>query len=89
MWDEKGEFDKAIKDFSEAIRLDPKNAEAFVFRGIARGEKKDYPAAIEDFTEAINLDPKNAAGLPQPRLRETCQGGTRQGDLRLLHGHSP
>jgi hypothetical protein len=34
-WLDKKEYDKAIKDFDEAIRLDPKFAGAFYYRGIA------------------------------------------------------
>ena len=34
-----GEFDKAIAAFSEAIRLDPKNATAYMHRGYAYARK--------------------------------------------------
>src|SRR5262249_10567477 len=52
--------DKAIADFTEAIRLDPKR---WFIRGLRAGayyEKKEYDKAISDYTEAIRLDPKNA-----------------------------
>ncbi|MBI1916608.1 MAG: tetratricopeptide repeat protein [Planctomycetes bacterium] len=55
----KKEYDKAIKDFTEAIR-DPKFATAFGNRGNAYLHKKEYDKAIKDFTEVIRLDPKNA-----------------------------
>ena len=54
----KGDYDKAIADYTEAIRLDPKNAEAYCNRGHAYEEKGDYDKAIADCTEAIRLDPK-------------------------------
>ena len=53
-------YDKAIKDYDEAIRLDPKDAIAFIDRGYAWSAKEDYDKAIKDYDEAIRLDPKNA-----------------------------
>ncbi|HSQ55508.1 MAG TPA: tetratricopeptide repeat protein [Gemmata sp.] len=61
MWYRKGEWDKAIKDYSEVIRLAPKDPNGYYQRGCARGEKRELKEAIEDFTEAIRLDPNNAA----------------------------
>ena len=57
---DKGDTDRAIADFNEAIRLDPKNAIAYTNRGLAYGDKGDTDRAIADLTEAIRLDPKNA-----------------------------
>ena len=59
-WAAKKEYDKAIADFNEAIRLDPKLALAFTDRGNAWRAKKEYDKAIADFNEVIRLDPKNA-----------------------------
>ena len=56
---QKGDLDKAIADFTEAIRLDPKYAQAYYNRGYAYW-KGDFDKAIADFTEAIRLDPKYA-----------------------------
>ena len=52
-----GDRDKAIADYTEAIRLDPKYAEAYCNRGIAYGKKGDHDEAIADFTAAIQIDP--------------------------------
>src|SRR5262249_7737007 len=57
----KGDVDRAIANFSEAIRLDPKYAEAYYVRGVAYGNKGDLDRAIADYSEAIRLDPKLAA----------------------------
>jgi tetratricopeptide (TPR) repeat protein len=59
IWDEKGEYDKAIADFSEAIKLDPTSPSAFQNRGLAKLRKNDYENAIEDYNAAIRLDPGN------------------------------
>lgn len=56
----KGQIDRAIVDFDEAIRLDPKYADAFYNRGIAYAETGQYNRALADFDEAIRLNPKNA-----------------------------
>ena len=54
----KGDHDKAIADFTEAIRLNPNDAEAYYSRGCEYFEKGDHDRAIADFTEAIRLNPK-------------------------------
>jgi tetratricopeptide (TPR) repeat protein len=45
----KGAYDEAIRDFDEAIRLDPNAAAAFLNRSIARHANGEYDAAIRDF----------------------------------------
>ena len=56
-WSAKGNYDQAIKDYSEAIRLDPGLAPAWNNRGLAYDNKGDYDQAIKDFSEALRLDP--------------------------------
>lgn len=51
------DYDDAIADFGEAIRLDPKLAGAFIGRGKAHGAKGHLDLAIFDFSQAIRLDP--------------------------------
>ena len=55
-----GDYGKAIEDYDEAIRLDPKYAGAYHSRGQAYGLLGQYERAIEDFDEAIRLDPQYA-----------------------------
>src|SRR5215831_370604 len=54
------DYDRAIAEYSEAIRLDPKNPNAFSNRGNAYGNKGDYDRALSDYNEAIRLDPQFA-----------------------------
>jgi tetratricopeptide (TPR) repeat protein len=56
----KKDYDKAISDFTEAIRLDPNYAQSYNNRGIAYAGNKEYDKAISDFTEAIRLNPNYA-----------------------------
>lgn len=55
---ESSNYDGAIRDFTKAISLDTRSAEAYIARGRARGLKEDYAGAIADYSKAIVLDPK-------------------------------
>jgi lipoprotein NlpI len=59
-WHDKDQFDLAISDFNEAIRIDPRLAPAYNSRGIAWGSKGKLDLAVADFAEAIRLEPKYA-----------------------------
>ncbi len=48
---------RAIPDYDQAIRLDPRYAVAWAGRGEVFVEQKQYARAIRDFTEAIRLAP--------------------------------
>ena len=60
-WKGKGQLDRAIADYSEAIRINPKYAVAYNNRGFSYDNKGDYERAIADFTEAVRHNPKFAA----------------------------
>jgi tetratricopeptide (TPR) repeat protein len=51
------EYNLALKDLDEAIRLDPKCALAFSGRAAAWFTKKEYDKAIKDVGEAVRLEP--------------------------------
>jgi len=51
------EVDKAIADFTEALRLDPNQAIVYWCRGGAWGTKREFDKAIRDYDEAIRRDP--------------------------------
>jgi tetratricopeptide (TPR) repeat protein len=56
----KNDHDRAIADYTEAIRLDPKDGRVFNNRGFAYALKGEYDRAIADYNEAIRLNPKDA-----------------------------
>lgn len=51
----KGEYDLALKDYDQAIQLDPNSASHYNNRGIIYRLKHDYDRAIADYDEAIWL----------------------------------
>ncbi len=57
-YEQKGEHDKAIADYNEAIRLDPRNLEARYERAAAYDNKGEHDKAIAEFTATMQLDPK-------------------------------
>jgi tetratricopeptide (TPR) repeat protein len=56
----KGQHDRAIQDYDQAIKLNPNYALAYNNRGIAYGAKGQHDRAIQDFDQAIKLDPSYA-----------------------------
>jgi tetratricopeptide (TPR) repeat protein len=60
LWKRKGEYDRAIADYTAAIRINPKYSSAYTNRGVAYVEKHDYDRALADYNIAIRLDPKDA-----------------------------
>src|SRR5512139_3139343 len=55
------EYDKAIDDLSNAIRLDEKNPEHYQNRAAVYSILDDKERAIEDLTKAIELSPRTTA----------------------------
>jgi len=73
----KGEYDEAIADFTEAIRLNPEFAEVYYNRGLTYGrDKGDFENAIADFTEAIRLKPDYAEAYYNRDIAEFSNGDT-------------
>ena len=55
---EAGRFDEAIKDFGEAIRLDPADAGAYAGRAESWMRKGEHQRVVQDTTKAIEIDPE-------------------------------
>jgi tetratricopeptide (TPR) repeat protein len=54
-----GRCDDAVRDYTEALKLDPKLAWAYENRGLLRDESAETDQALQDFAEAIRLDPNS------------------------------
>lgn len=55
----KAEYDRAIADFDQSIKLDPKAYDPYVDRGWTYHQKGDFDRAIESHSEAIKRDRDN------------------------------
>jgi tetratricopeptide (TPR) repeat protein len=73
----RGDYGSAIKDFDDAIQLDPKSAAAFTGRGEAYEKQGDRERAIADYRQALALEvdaqAKSAAEAALARLGATPQ----------------
>ncbi len=58
-----GNYDVAVKQFTDAIQINPSNEVAFIGRGRVRLAQADYDQAISDFNEALKLNPNNTDAL--------------------------
>jgi tetratricopeptide (TPR) repeat protein len=53
----KGEYDRAIADYEQALRLEPGRADIYHDRGLAYHKKGEYDPAITNYGQAILLKP--------------------------------
>lgn len=51
------QYDRAIRDYDEALRLHPQYAYAYNNRGLAYRDLTQYHRAVQDYSEAIKLNP--------------------------------
>ena len=58
-----GKPEEAIKDYTKAIELDPKDAEAYNNRGTEFSSLGKSEEAIKDYTKAIELNPQYMSKL--------------------------
>jgi tetratricopeptide (TPR) repeat protein len=61
LYEQKGDVDRALREFAEAVRINPQDPLTYLVRGRAYKDRKDYDRAIADYGEAIRLDPQWAS----------------------------
>jgi len=54
-----GDYEGALIEYSEAIRINPKLVEAYIYRGIVKSFLEDHTGAINDFSEVIRMKPSD------------------------------
>jgi tetratricopeptide (TPR) repeat protein len=74
------QYRDAIRHLTDAVRLNPKDAEAYLLRGRAYDSEFEPEQAIPDFTEAIRLLPKSAEAH---MYRGLAYYTTRQGEKAI------
>jgi len=74
-----GEYAQAVDDFTRVIELEPKNADAYAYRGLLYGARGDISAVKIDLGKAIELEPSKAAmytALVQSHMLQNLTGVT-------------
>lgn len=56
----KNDWDHALRDYDEAIKIEPRNTDALINRGNAYAHKNQLDKSIQDYSEAIRLNPNLA-----------------------------
>ena len=59
----KGDLDRAVRDFSEAIRIDPEYPDSYLERGQTLFKLGEIERAIADYSAALVRDPQQGAAL--------------------------
>jgi tetratricopeptide (TPR) repeat protein len=76
----KKDFEHAIADHDQAIKIDPKNPIAYNNRGNAYDGKREFDRAIADYDQAIKLDPKYASAFYNRGLAKQKKGDIAGGE---------
>jgi S1-C subfamily serine protease len=87
----KKQFDRAIADYTDAIRLEPKEATAYRNRGLVHVRKGDYEKAVADCSRAIELNPNDPhAYLIRSRaFRQQGEAEKARADLKEVNRIDP
>jgi tetratricopeptide (TPR) repeat protein len=54
-----GDYDQLLRDYTRAIKRNPKDSHAYRRRGVIECEKEEWDHGIHDFDRAIELNPKD------------------------------
>jgi type II secretory pathway predicted ATPase ExeA/tetratricopeptide (TPR) repeat protein len=80
-----GDYDEAIQEFNEAIRLNPGLASAHYGRGEIFFQRGDYQQAIRDFTRTIGLAPDYTFAYYSRGVANERTGETEEAILDFTH----
>jgi tetratricopeptide (TPR) repeat protein len=69
----RGDNRSAMRDYNQALQIDPNNAEAYTHRGDAQADQGQFAQAVADYQAAVRVDPQfGRAYLSSAWLRATC-----------------
>ena len=74
MFNNSGQFDKAIADYTETIRIDDQHEMAYINRGEIHIGQKRFAAAVADYTQAISINSESAIAYYQRGLAHRALG---------------
>ena len=70
------DYDKALHDYNEAIKLSPEEAKYYQVRAFIYQTKGDLKAAVADVDKILKLDPNNQDAQQRKRFLEAKLHGT-------------
>jgi tetratricopeptide (TPR) repeat protein len=59
MYNHTDQYDKAMQDCNEGLKLEPDNFKLYVNRGISYRNTKQYGLAVKDYDRALQINPEN------------------------------
>ena len=62
---QRGEYERAVADFTQALHIEPDNVIAYANRAAARAELGEQDAALVDLDRALEIDAGFALALDQ------------------------
>jgi Flp pilus assembly protein TadD len=71
-----GNFNGAVKDFDQVVQLNPRYAEAYCLRALAKAQLGNFPDAVSDYNQSLKLNPRhtdayNGRGMINAELGDT------------------
>jgi len=60
LYDRIGDYDQAIAEYNQAIKIDPYTLEAYFNRGVIYEIQGDYDGALADYNQALQINPNYA-----------------------------
>jgi len=82
-YDDNGDPERALADYTSAISIDARNNDAFFNRGITYRRKKEFQRSIADFDQALRLNPKDADALYYRGRSKIDLGNKAEGDADI------
>ena len=81
---EEGQFDLAVRDFTEALRLRPNYDAAYYNRGLTYVKMERYEEGIQDFTTTISIAPTHQGAYVQRAFAYVLLGRDAEAEADVL-----